>query len=559
MKMTMKTLMVCCFLFLLNVCTVVDVVAGVDLLTFNSTFGDNMVLQQSPAKACVYGTVNSKIGIVNVSLFNEDIGDLVENVEVKVEGLGWKACFKPMQAGGNYSVTSSFQQETATLQSVTFGDVWYCSGQSNMALPLVHTMSRNISANAILSGKYTNIRIFQIAGNMNPDMTWSTLLNALKSDAVQDNSLFMKFSSTCYYFGESLSDSMGSDAIPIGLIHVAFGGSTIEQWLDNSTISKCANATLSPSNGEWHETRVLPFTNMALKGFVWYQGENDMHGFFGNSILKTGYSCLMSNLISSWRDIFVSTSSNAPFGLVTLAPSGGEGGNDIGTMRWAQTMGYGALPNKVWPNVFSAQAFDLNDPYSNISCYHSVGCPSKPEPPTGWGSCTGYCDSIAGTNFYMGPIHPRDKKPVGARLAQAAMVVAYGNPGNPTGPTISSCFGDSAGSIEMTFDSDVNIKAYADGASKMHVLTNSSLFCMQTEGRGGTSTCIDDGSGKGLSFAADFDALGSTWIPVKVTSSADSPNSIVLDLSETNGTAFGIRYGWTGDCCSENPPTSAIK
>ena len=73
-------------------------------------------------------------------------------------------------------------------------------------------------------------------------------------------------------------------APPIGLIHTAWGGSTIEQWLDNTTISTCRNATLSPTNQEWHDTRIVPYVDMTIKGWVWYQGENDMGGVFGNSV-----------------------------------------------------------------------------------------------------------------------------------------------------------------------------------------------------------------------------------------------------------------------------------
>ena len=139
-----------------------------------------------------------------------------------------------------------------------------------------------------------------------------------------------------------------------------------------------------------------------------------MHGYFGNSALGTGYSCLMPALIASWRTLWAATPGApaprhiqrsraatvvhtadaaccsrlsslcasvcpfpspfpsvtahyargtsgttdpvAPFGLVTLAPSGSEGGNDIGTMRWAQTAGYGVVPNPAMPNTFLAQA-----------------------------------------------------------------------------------------------------------------------------------------------------------------------------------------------------------
>lgn len=272
---------------------------------------------------------------------------------------------------------------------------------------MVHTLSRNKSAAAIKSGSYANLRIYGISGNMNPDMPWTTLKAALESNPDQDSSLFMQFSSTCYYFGESLTEELAKSgpAPPIGLIHTAWGGSTIEQWLDNGTIATCANTSISAANGEWHETRVMPYIDMTVKGWVWYQGENDMHGVFGNSGRKTGYSCMMPALVDSWRKLWSAeagtTDPTAPFGLVTLAPSGGEGGNDIGTMRWAQTAGYGHAPNTAMPNTFLAQAYDLNDPFSNITCYHIFGCPVKPKPPTGWGGCTAYCESLEGTNYYM--------------------------------------------------------------------------------------------------------------------------------------------------------------
>ena len=68
-----------------------------------------------------------------------------------------------------------------------------------------------------------------------------------------------------------------------------------------------------------------------------------------------------------------------------------------------------------------------------------------------WGSCTGYCESVRTTNWYMGPIHPRDKLPVGKRLAATSAVVAYGKKGHSNGPTISGCK-VSGGKVVITFN-----------------------------------------------------------------------------------------------------------
>ena len=84
--------------------------------------------------------------------------------------------------------------------------------------------------------------------------------------------------------------------------------------------------------------------------------ENDMHNLFGNSALSSGYACLMQKLVSQWRQLWSSaepgtTAADAPFGIVTLAPSGTEGGSDIGTMRLAQTASYGFAPNPARPRI----------------------------------------------------------------------------------------------------------------------------------------------------------------------------------------------------------------
>ena len=135
-----------------------------------------------------------------------------------------------------------------------------------MALPLEFTLTRNISLAAIAAGKYSNIRIQQMASNMNNAHAWTTI-----QQAAADPKVFFDFSASCFYFGESLTDILGAAAPPLGLVHTAWGGSTIQQWLSNATLNSgaCANSSDGGGDGEWHESRVLPYSLMTLKGWVW--------------------------------------------------------------------------------------------------------------------------------------------------------------------------------------------------------------------------------------------------------------------------------------------------
>ena len=76
---------------------------------------------------------------------------------------------------------------------------------------------------------------------------------------------------------------------------------------------------------------------MTVKGWTWYQGENNMNNVKGNAALDIGYSCKQRELVKGWRAIWSeaagTTDSNAPYGIVTLASSGSEGGPNMGAMR----------------------------------------------------------------------------------------------------------------------------------------------------------------------------------------------------------------------------------
>jgi len=247
---------------------------------------------------------------------------------------------------------------TVTLTNITFGDVWYCSGQSNMQLPLFYTFSKNETADAIINdNKYSQIRI--MAGNSkhmpNGDMgqwtpdkygakdgtnAWMTAYEAATTlDKGQFRRLF-QFGATCWYFAQELVE-MGVTDVPIGLINTAIGGMLIQTYMDNATIGTCHNRSTSSDKSEnsdeqphyedaqYYGSQVVPFADMTIKGWLWYQGEANMYDVKGNSRSNVGYGCEMKLMIQQWRKVWSKTPGttppDAPFGLVTLASSGGVG------------------------------------------------------------------------------------------------------------------------------------------------------------------------------------------------------------------------------------------
>lgn len=144
---------------------------------FSGVFSDHAVLQRAPQKSAVYGVV---IGAkpttkVVVKIAGSDSYTLNADVTFRHSGYAWwKANLKAHSAGGNYSVNVACSDciapsNSSTITDVTFGDIWFCSGQSNMELPMNHDSSRNMTYDAVLAGRYSSIRLFEMGKNEQPD------------------------------------------------------------------------------------------------------------------------------------------------------------------------------------------------------------------------------------------------------------------------------------------------------------------------------------------------------------------------------------------------------
>lgn len=168
---------------------------------------------------------------------------------------------------------------------------------------------------------------------------------------------------------------------------------------------------------------------------------------------------MMATLVSSWRKVWSATPGTtdplAPFGIVSLADGTDEGfGGNMRGFRWAQTAGYGALPNPAMPNSFLADTYDLGDPWHTPQCGtngtfgggHFAGqmCCVDKSMPLG-PKCVG---DHRGGNFVLndtrdwanlGTLHPRVKKQVGQRLAQGLLATAYNGSMPVSGPVLAGC------------------------------------------------------------------------------------------------------------------------
>ncbi|XP_065425101.1 sialate O-acetylesterase isoform X1 [Chrysemys picta bellii] len=375
---------------------------------FASYYGDHMVLQKKPAGAVVWGYGEAGAN-VTVSLSKDSKVIMKKMAQVEEHSGTWKVVLAPMDHGGPYSVMaeqhSREEPKNLTLRDIYFGDVWLCSGQSNMEM----TVSQIINASKELSEAplYPYVRVFmasliqsevELQDLAKIDLEWS-----IPTAENLGHGNFSYFSAVCWLFGRHLYETL---RYPIGLVESSWGGSCIEAWSSGRVLQECgltgeASRFLLPtllsgpkvSSVLWN-AMIHPLLNMSLTGVIWYQGE-------ANALVNTDlYNCTFPALIADWRRTFHAGSEGQtqplfPFGFVQLSTFRRQDQDDsFPRIRWHQTADYGYAPNKRMPNTFMAVAVDLCDEHSPYSS-----------------------------------IHPRDKQNVAYRLHLGARAVAYGEKG----------------------------------------------------------------------------------------------------------------------------------
>ena len=286
-------------------------------------------------------------------------------------------------------------------------------------------------------------------------------------------------SAVCYYFGKALHKRMSAEGevVPIGLLKIEWGGSMIESWVPEAnpvtgeTYCTERESRVGRTPGKLYNSMIMPVSNVTIKGWLWYQGEQN-GGNPGSYLNKTGYACLLPALDNAWRHAFregSATDPEFPIGVVSLHGWCGEEEancvldpnkrtDNTAKIRWAQTADWGFLPNPRLPHGFVAMAYDQPDPQNGTHCFWNTTrreCTNVPYPEM----CVAgkeVCPPPAG--LMGGNIHPRNKLLLGERIARAAKAMAYNDVDVAfTGPVVTGCSvtSDHAGDFSDGGDSTV--------------------------------------------------------------------------------------------------------
>ena len=397
---------------LVLVCTALIARADVKL---PGLFSDNMVLQQG-MRAPIWGRADDGER-VTVTFRGRKVSATARNGKWRVELPGQKA-------GGPDTLIVEGKNRIE-LKNVLVGEVWICSGQSNMEFPLNHSFE---SENDIARSANPHLRLLTV-----PKLKANEPVDDVKAGWQECNPDTVKnFSAVAYYFGRDLQKARGA---PVGLIHTSWGGSPAEVWMSEKVLAgnpeykraildeyqtalKNYQAALEkfqkeeaalknegktmerkpPAPPFWKPTElydgmIAPLIPCAIKGALWYQGES-------NAGRAWQYRSLFADLIRNWRRDW--GEGDFPFLAVQLAPWDRNKKRSVDQITadpvesdWAELREAQLLATKVLAKVGLAVITDVGD---------------------------------------KDDIHPTKKEPVGRRLALLARNIAYGEKVECYGP-----------------------------------------------------------------------------------------------------------------------------
>jgi sialate O-acetylesterase len=332
-----------------------------------AVFGDHMVLQQQ-TKLKFWGTADAGEEVTVT------VGESKAAAKANEDGK-WLIELPALEAGGPHQVSVKGNNEIL-LKDVLVGEVWVCSGQSNMQWAV--SQSDN-PQEEIAAANHPQIRLFQVTRKVadQPQADVQGQWQGCSPETVAG------FSAVGYFFGRKLQQELG---VPVGLINSSWGGTIAEAWTSRPTLESDADyaeilnraANFNPQNPNqasvlWNGM-LAPIVPFAIRGAIWYQGES-------NVSRAEQYAKLFPAMIQDWRKNW--GQGDFAFAFVQLAP-----------------FRYGNLDPREMAELREAQMAALKLPHSGVAVTTDIG--------------------------NVKDIHPKNKQEVGRRLALWALANTYG-------------------------------------------------------------------------------------------------------------------------------------
>ncbi len=361
--------------------------SGLAEVSLPHVFGDNMVLQRGqPVPVWGWAAPGEKISV-------EFAG---QRRSVTTDPAGkWAVRLRPLKASAQPAEMKISGANQIALTNVLVGEVWLCSGQSNMEKPIGTRSGQKPTRDhlqELAAADCPQIRLFLVKPAMS-----GTPVKDITSDwqVCSSNSLEeTKFSAVGYFFAREIQKELN---VPIGLIESSWGGTRIEPWtpavgfksvpsLEELAFST-ASGTNKPANTHpmvIYNAMIAPLVAFAIRGALWYQGESNCMGDHpdGNS-----YTAKMAALIQGWREVW--GQKRLPFYYVQIAP-----------FHYFHSRTPRVPTADALPEFWEAQTRALRIPDTGMAVI---------------------TDLVENLN----DIHPTQKKEVGQRLANLALAKTY--------------------------------------------------------------------------------------------------------------------------------------
>ncbi len=294
------------FLLLATIMVVMGIQAKV---TLPKIFSDGMVMQRE-TNANLWGEAKASSNVKITTSWDN------KSYVVRSDSNGkWKTSVKTPKAGGPFSITFS-DGEKLTINNILIGEVWICSGQSNMEMPMKGYKNQPVdnAVEDILHSKDSNLRLFTVKRNSKfkpvDDVTGNW--NEANPASVRN------FSATAYYFGCELRRSLD---VPVGLIVAAWGGSACEAWMTADWLKAFPDAKIPASEEDiksknrtptvLYNGMLHPLIGFSMRGVIWYQGEDNVTRY-------STYADMLTTMIGGWRSVW--KQGDFPFYFCQIAP-----------------------------------------------------------------------------------------------------------------------------------------------------------------------------------------------------------------------------------------------